>query len=104
MLEDISRERAADERKDGRVRTDKVTILEVEAVQLVASLLRVHDILVDDKGSALGVVGDALADLAGEARVSCFAGREQASSARDTRHTGLGQTSRKAQRAPQWRR
>lgn len=38
--------------------------MEVEAVQLVASLLGVHDIFEDDEGGAFGVVGDALADLA----------------------------------------
>jgi hypothetical protein len=44
--------------------TDKVTILEVEAVQLVARLLRIHHILIDNECRALGVVGNALADLA----------------------------------------
>jgi hypothetical protein len=54
--------------RTGRTRgpTDEVTALEVEAVELVAGLLGVHDIFVDDKGGALGVVGDALSDLAGE--------------------------------------
>lgn len=47
------------------VRTDEIAVLEVEPVQLVAGLLRVHDILVDDEGGAFGVVRDALADLAG---------------------------------------
>lgn len=45
-------------------RTDEVTILEVEAVQLVARLLRVHHVLIDNECRALGVVGDALAYLA----------------------------------------
>lgn len=45
-------------------RTDKVTTLEVEAVQLVAGLLRIHDVVIDNKGSSLGVGSDALADLA----------------------------------------
>lgn len=49
---------------DWRVRTDKVTVLEVEAVQLVAGLFCVHDVFIDNKGSALGVVGDALSHLA----------------------------------------
>lgn len=43
--------------------THKVTVLEVEAVQLVTGLLRIHDILVDDKGRALGVGRNPLADL-----------------------------------------
>lgn len=51
----------------GRVlRTDQVSALEVEAVQLVAGLLRIHDILVDDESGALGVGGNALADLSVE--------------------------------------
>lgn len=44
--------------------TDEVSVLEVEAVQLVASRLCVHYIFIDDEGCALGVVGDSLADLA----------------------------------------
>ena len=47
------------------VEDDEVAVLEVEAVQLVAGALRVHDIFVDDEGGALGVACDALADLAG---------------------------------------
>ena len=47
-----------------KVRTDKVTTLEVEAVQLVAGLLCVHHVVIDNKGSSLGVGGNALADLA----------------------------------------
>lgn len=47
-----------------RVRTDKIPVLEVEAVELVASRFCVHHVLIDDKGSALAVVGDTLADLA----------------------------------------
>ena len=42
----------------------KVAILEVEAIQFVAGRLRIHDILVDNKGSALGIGRDPLADLA----------------------------------------
>lgn len=44
--------------------TDKVTALEVEAVQLVARLLRIHDVFIDDEGSSLCVGRNALADLA----------------------------------------
>lgn len=47
------------------VRTDEVAVLEVEAVQLVASRLGVHHVLIDNECGALCVVGDALADLAG---------------------------------------
>jgi hypothetical protein len=47
--------------------TDEVSILEVEAVELVASRLGIHYIFIDNECSALGVVGDALANLA----VSC---------------------------------
>lgn len=51
--------------RDGGARkhTNQVAVLEVEAVQLVAGLLCVHDILVNDKGCPLGSGGDALADL-----------------------------------------
>ena len=45
------------------VEDDEVAVLEVEAVQLVACGFGVHDIFVDDKGRALGVARDALADL-----------------------------------------
>jgi hypothetical protein len=43
---------------------DEVAVLEVEAVELVAGRLGIHYIFIDDEGSALGVVGNALADLA----------------------------------------
>ena len=46
------------------VQHDEIAILEVEAVQLVAGALGVHDIFVDDEGGAFGVCRDALADLA----------------------------------------
>jgi hypothetical protein len=46
------------------VRTDEIAVLEVEAVQLVAGLLGIQDFLVNDECGPLGVVGDALADLA----------------------------------------
>jgi hypothetical protein len=42
------------------VHTDEIAVLEVESVQLVAGLLRVHHLLIDDKCSPLGIVGDAL--------------------------------------------
>jgi hypothetical protein len=45
-------------------RTDEVSVLKVEAVELVASRLRIHYVFIDNECCALGVVGDALADLA----------------------------------------
>ena len=47
------------------VQHHEVPVLEVEAVQLVACGFGVHDIFVDHERCALGVVGDALTDLAG---------------------------------------
>lgn len=44
--------------------TDEIPVLKVEAVELVASRLCVHYVFIDDEGGALGVVGDALANLA----------------------------------------
>ena len=49
-----------------RIHTDKVAALEVEAVQLVARLLRIHDVFIDNESSALCVACNALADLAAE--------------------------------------
>ena len=46
------------------LRTDKITILEVEAVELVAGLLRIHHVLIDHEGRAFGTTGNALANLA----------------------------------------
>lgn len=46
------------------IRTDQVSALEVVAVQLVAGLLRVHDIFIDDESSALRVGRNALSNLA----------------------------------------
>ena len=43
----------------------EVAVLEVEAVQLIAGALCVHDIFEDDEGGAFGVVGYPLANLAG---------------------------------------
>lgn len=47
------------------MRTDKISVLKIETVQLVAGLLCVHDIFVHDEGGAFGIVGDSLTDLAG---------------------------------------
>lgn len=48
---------------DSKLLTDKVTALEVEAVQLVASLFCIHYVVIDNEGSTLCVGSDALADL-----------------------------------------
>lgn len=49
-----------------RRRTNEVSVLKVEAVQLVASLLRVGYVFIDNEGGALGVVGDTLSNLAAQ--------------------------------------
>jgi len=48
------------------MRTNEISVLEVEAIQLVAGLFCIHNILVNDERGAFGVVGDTLADLAVE--------------------------------------
>lgn len=45
--------------------TDEVPVLEVVAVQLVARLLRIHNIFIDNEGGALGVARNTLSNLAG---------------------------------------
>ena len=45
------------------VRTDQVSVLEIEAIELIACLLGVMYVLVDHKRRTLRVVGDTLADL-----------------------------------------
>ena len=47
-----------------KVRTNEIPILKVEAVQLVASHLGIHYVLIDNECCAFRVVGDSLADLA----------------------------------------
>lgn len=44
--------------------TDEISVLEVEPVQLVTSLLSIHDILIDNKRSAFGISCNPLANLA----------------------------------------
>lgn len=56
----ISRDRA---RKDRISHTDKVTVLEVEAVQLVARLFCIHHVFIDDEGGPLGIACNALSNL-----------------------------------------
>ena len=45
------------------VHTDEVTVLEIEPVQLVASLLCIDHVLIDNECRALGGVRNTLADL-----------------------------------------
>jgi hypothetical protein len=45
------------------IRTDQVSVLEIETIELIACLLGVVHVLVDHECSALRVVGDTLADL-----------------------------------------
>lgn len=47
------------------VRTDQVSVLEIEAIELIACLLGVMYVLVDHKRRTLRVVRDTLADLPG---------------------------------------
>lgn len=44
--------------------TDEIAVLKVEPVELVTSLLGVHDIIINNVSGSLGVLGDSLADLA----------------------------------------
>lgn len=44
-------------------RTNEVAILEVETIQLITRRLCIHHIFINHERGALGVVGDALADL-----------------------------------------
>lgn len=44
-------------------RTDKVSVLEVEPVELIACLFGVVDVLVDDECGPLGIVCNSLTDL-----------------------------------------
>lgn len=50
---------------EGDRRTNEVAILEVKAVQLVARLLSIHHVLVDNESGALSVIRDSLTDLTG---------------------------------------
>lgn len=49
-------------------RTDEITVLEVEAIELVAGLLRIHYVFIYNERGAFGVASNALADLAGESQ------------------------------------
>lgn len=85
-----------------RVRhTDEVAVLEVEAVELVAGLLCIHHVFVDDERSALGVVGNALSHLAVQKQSQSSARYKVGFVATVVMLTELGQTCRRARRAPQ---
>ena len=43
--------------------TNQITILEVEPIQLIASHLGIHHVLIDNERRSFCVVGDSLADL-----------------------------------------
>ena len=55
------------------IRTDQVSVLEIEAIELIACLLGVVHVLVDHECGTLRVVGDTLADLPinGEKKIKC---------------------------------
>lgn len=53
------------------IEDDEVAVLEIVAVELVASLFCVYDIFVNDECGALCVVGDALADLTDNSLAGC---------------------------------
>lgn len=55
------------------VEDDEVAVLEIEAVELVAGLFGVYNILVDNECGALCVVGDALTDLTDSWSAQCRA-------------------------------
>src|SRR5689334_13798175 len=52
-----------DDEKIRMIHTDQIAVLEVKAVELVAGLLGIHYVFIDNEGRALGVVGNALTDL-----------------------------------------
>lgn len=86
----------------GGVHTDEVAVLEVEAVELVAGLLGVHHVLIDDECSALGVVRNALADLATSqmsASVKLWSAGDSCDVGRERLHTEQGRTCRTGRRA-----
>jgi len=76
----------------GGRRTDEITVLEVEAVQLVARLLGIHYVFIDNECRSLGVICNSLADLT-ERSVCCMVLGGAA-------RTELDQTFRRDRRAP----
>lgn len=81
----------------GLVRTDQITVLEVVAVELVAGLLGIHYVLIDNKGRPLRGVGDTLTNLA-KTEVSILIGFRN----RDCRckHTEWDRIFQKGRKAP----
>ena len=67
------------------VENDEVAVLEIEAVEFVAGLFGVYNILVDDECGALCVVGDALTDLTDS---SLAQGRAESSKRSNAHRTG----------------
>jgi hypothetical protein len=59
--------------------TDKVTVLEIIPVQLVARLFCIHHVLIDDESGALGIGRNALSNLSAEGSVTVGRGRIQRS-------------------------
>lgn len=56
--------RSVTSRARGSVRTDEIPILKVKAIELVAGHLGIHHVFIDNIGRSLGVIGNALSDLA----------------------------------------
>lgn len=65
------------------VRTNQVSVLEVEAIELIACLLGVVHVLVDNKRCTLRVVRDALANLPARKR------REECQQTNDRHHSPI---------------
>lgn len=65
LTEEREKERKKERKKKNSLRlTNKVSVLEIEPIQLVTGLLCIHHVLIDNKCGSLGVVRDSLADLA----------------------------------------
>lgn len=73
-------------------RTDEIAVLEVEAVQLVARLLGIHYVFIDNECRSLGVIRNSLADLTRWSVCRMVLGV--------TEYTELDQTFRRGRRAP----
>lgn len=52
------------------IQSNKISLLEVKAIQLLACDLSIHDILVDNEAGSFGIVGGALSNLANGAVIS----------------------------------
>ena len=87
-------------RKCARLRTDEVSVLEVEAVELVASRLGIHYVFIDNECCAFGVVGDALADLAAACQYEIAEERAWGLGRSRCRRTAPGRICQRDRRAP----